>query len=148
MALCKVNGLFRLTRDCELRYGSSGTAVLKMGLACSEKFGEKETQLFLDATVFGKPAEIISQHAGSKGTQIFLTGKLQTESWVDKESGQNRSKTSMIVESFDFVAKAKEAGQGDKPYTPPTPQYGKAPMPQNNLPEIDINEDEIPFSRG
>jgi len=147
MSLAKISGLFRLTRDSELRYSNSGSAVLKLGLACSEKFGEKETQLFLDATVFGKPAEIISQFAGEKGTQIFLTGKLQTESWQDKESGQKRSKTSMIVESFDFVAgvNGKKNSESDKPYTPPTPQYERKPMPQGNIPEIDIDEETIPF---
>ena len=153
MSLAKVNGLFRLTREAELRYGSNGTAILKMGLACSEKFGDKETQLFIDATVFGKPAEIISQYAGEKGTQIFLSGKLQTETWQDKDSGQNRSKQSMIVESFDFVSKPKQDTDRE-PYTPPQPQYEQHPqyqkpapakLPENNLPEIDINEDEIPF---
>jgi len=54
----------------------------------------------------------------------------------------------MIVDSFDFVSKPKGEQQEQKPYTPPTPQYERAPaqpMPQNNLPQIDINEDEIPF---
>jgi len=146
MGLAKISGLFRLTRDSELKYSQSGSAILKLGLACSEKFGEKETQLFIDATAFGKPAEIINQYAGEKGTQIFLTGKLQTESW--EKEGVKQYKTSMIVESFDFVSKPKGEQQEQKPYTPPTPTYEKPvakPMPENNLPEIDIDEDEIPF---
>jgi single-strand DNA-binding protein len=114
MALPKVNGLFRLTRDAELKYSQEGKAILKIGLACSEKFGDKETQCFLDATVFGKMAEIISQYAGEKGTQIFLNGKLQTETWQDKDSGQNRSKQSMIVEGFDFVSKPKDSVDNDR----------------------------------
>ena len=112
--LCKVNGLFRLTRDAELIYGNSGTAILKLGLACSEKFKEKETQLFIDAVAFGKPAEIISQYAGTKGTQIFISGKLQTEQWQN-QAGEKRSKVSMIVESFEFVGKGKETQQNTAP---------------------------------
>jgi single-strand DNA-binding protein len=141
MALAKIIGMFRLTRDAELKYAQSGSAILKMGLACSEKFGDKETQLFIDATVFGKQAEIISQYAGEKGTQIFLTGKLQTESW--EKDGVKQYKTSMIVESFDFVSKPKGDNES-KPYTPPTPTYEQKPMPQSSLPELEADL-EIPF---
>ncbi len=137
MSLAKVNGLFRLTRDAELRFGNNGTAILKMGLACSEKFGDKETQLFIDATVFGKQAEIINEWAGTKGTQIFLSGKLQTETWVDQTNNQNRSKISMIVESFDFVSKGRDNSDEPKqPYKMPEPHYEKAHIPQNNLSDI------------
>lgn len=104
MALAKINGLFRLTRDIEVQYTAGGTAVGKLGLASSEKYKEKETQLFLDATAFGKVSEIIAQYAGTKGTQIYLSGKLQTESWDDKNTGQKRHKTVMIIEGFDFVS--------------------------------------------
>lgn len=141
MGLPKTIGLFRLTRDAELKYSQSGSAILKMGLAASEKFGDKETQCFLDATVFGKQAEIISQYAGEKGTQIFLSGKMQTESW--EKDGVKQYKNSMIVESFDFVAKAK--GEGEQPRGANAPvQYEQKKMPQN-LPDIDISEDSIPF---
>lgn len=102
--LAKIQGLFRLTRDAELKYANNGTAILKLGLACSEKFKDKETQLFLDATVFSKPAEIINQYAGNKGTQIFLCGKLETQTW-DNNEGKKQYKNNMVVESFEFVSK-------------------------------------------
>lgn len=137
MSLPKTYGLFRLTRDAELKYSQSGSAILKMGLASSEKFGDKETQCFMDATAFGKMAEVISQYAGEKGTQIFLTGKIQTESW--ETDGQRRYKNSMIVEGFDFVS--NKGGERK----PPEIVHERKPMPDNSFPEIDINEDEIPF---
>jgi len=159
MSLAKINGLFRLTRDAELKYSQSGGAILKLGLACSEKFGEKETQLFLDATVFGKPAEILNQWAGEKGTQIFLNGKLQTESW--EKEGVKQYKTSMIVEGFDFVSKPKGEQQEQKPYEMPKPVYEHAPKHTDYQPKeepkadpihekqgvfnIYVSEDEIPF---
>ena len=97
--LPKIQGVFRLTREAELRYAQSGTSILSLGLASSEKYKDTETQCFLDATVFGKPAEIINQYAGNKGTQIFLSGKLKTEQWQNQQ-GENRSKLVMVVEDF------------------------------------------------
>lgn len=138
MSLPKTIGMFRLTRDAELKYSQSGSAILKMGLAASEKFGEKETQCFLDATVFGKQAEIISQYAGEKGTQIFLSGKMQTESW--EKDGVKQYKNSMIVESFDFVSKPKSDSEKQAYQSPQ-----QKTMPQNNFTEIEIDEDPIPF---
>jgi len=132
--LCKCCGLFRLTRDMELSYTASGMAIGKLGLACSEKYKDKETVLFLDATSFGKQAEILKQYAGTKGTQIYLTGKLQTDSWTDKE-GNKKSKTVMIIEGFDFVSN-KEA-QPQKKEMPP--------VYRENIPADDIDESSIPF---
>ena len=141
MGLAKVNGLFRLTRDIELINTQSGSVIGKLGLACSEKYKDKETQLFLDAVAFGKTAEILSQYAGTKGTQIFLSGKLQTESW--EKDGQKRSKTSMTIESFDFVSKGQQeqAPQQQSYQAPQQQARGNASPVQ----VIDIDEDEIPF---
>ena len=147
MALCKVNGLFRLTRDSELKYTQDGKAIAKLGLACSEKFGDKETQLFLDATAFGKPAEILSQYAGTKGTQIFLSGKLQTDMW--EKEGVKQSKISMVVEGFDFVSGQSKSDNQQAPqyqHTDYQPrQEAKRETPTGTLPIIDIYESEIPF---
>jgi len=154
MGLFKVCGLCRLTRDAELKYAQDGKPILKMGLASSEKFGDKETQCFIDATVFGKMAETINTYAGEKGTQIFLIGKLQTETWVDKDSGQNRSKHSMIVEGFDFVSKPKGNGENNSGgYANGSdeanrgvnaPVHHETKQLESNLPEIDDSM-EIPF---
>lgn len=129
MSLAKVSGLFRLSRDLELRYAASGTAIAKLGLVSSEKYQDKETTLFLDAVCFGKMGEVINQYAGTKGTQIYLYGKLQTENWQDNQ-GQNRSKVSMVIEGFDFVANKPSNNQ----------------QPQKDIPVVNENsEDEIPF---
>lgn len=143
MSLAKVTGVFRLTRDAELIYTASGTAALKMGLACSEKYADKETQLFLDAVAFGKMGEVLNTYAGTKGTQIFLNGKLQTESW--EKDGKRNYKTSMIVEGFDFISNKPQ--QQSQNYRPPQqqkkPQHNNYQAPQT--PEINIPEDELPF---
>lgn len=164
MSLAKLNGLFRLTRDAELIYSASGSAITKLGLACSEKYKDKETQLFLDAVAFGKLGEIISQYAGSKGTQIYISGKLQTETWQDSQSGQNRSKVSLVVESMDFVSgqssnaqknqtPPQQSNNHNQPNQPPVyyenAQGRPTPPPPKQMPqqqtEIDISQESIPF---
>ncbi len=156
--LAKIQGVFRLTRDLELKYLQDGTAVAKLGLACSEKFKEKETQLFLEASVFGKVAEVLNQYAGVKGTQIFLTGKLKTEQW--EKDGVKNSKVVMMIEDFQFIGSKndnksaqpqQQAPQQEQQYPQNYNQntaYREQPkqMPdRNSLPTIDIDEDEIPF---
>ena len=81
--LAKITGLFRLTRDLELIKTDAGISIAKLGLVNSEKYKGKETTLFIDAVAFSKPAEILHQYAGKKGNQIYLTGKLHTDPWVD-----------------------------------------------------------------
>ena len=146
--LPKINGLFRLTRDAELKFGANGNPILNMGLASSEKYKDNETPCFLDAVVFSKPAEIIAQYAGSKGTQIYLTGKLKTEQWADKQTGQNRSKLVMIVEGFDFVSgqnKGQQQSQQPQQNVPQNAPQQSYPV-GHNAPN-DFDDCDVPFSR-
>jgi len=147
-----------LTRDIELRYAQSGSAIAKTAIATSRKFtvnGEKKEEVcFVDITFFGRSGEVANQYL-RKGSKILVEGRLNFEQWVDKE-GQKRSKHSVIVETMQMLDGKDDNRQGEnqksdythvekKPYTPPKPTYERKPMPENNLPEIDINEDEIPF---
>lgn len=159
-----------LTRDVELRYSQNGSAIAKTAIATSRRFtmnGEKkEETCFVDITFFGRSGEIANQYL-RKGSKILVEGRLQFEQWVDQQSGQKRSKHSVIVETMQMLDSRGESGsQGGygemdagnsygggydapqpKTYNQ-TPSYSKpspAKMPENNLPEIDINEDEIPF---
>ena len=158
-----------LTRDIELRYSQSGSAIAKTALATSRKFtvnGEKkEETCFIDITFFGRSGEIANQYL-RKGSKILVEGRLSFEQWADQQSGQKRSKHSIIVETmqmldsrgensaqsgFNDMGESGNYGGGyetpaSKSYS--TPTYSKPSpvnIPENNLPEIDINEDEIPF---
>lgn len=136
--LPKINGLFRLTRDAELAYTPSGMAVLKMGLAASEKYKDKENTCFIDATCFGKVAEILNQYAGTKGTQIYLTGKLELQQWDDRNTGERRSRHALVVDGFDFVS-----GQGNQ-----QPQHHQQQAPMQQAPAYqpnDFDDDDLPF---
>lgn len=115
--LNKVMLIGRLTRDPQLRYLPSQSAVCDFGLAVGRKWktptGEqKEETAFIDCTVFGKGAEIFNQYM-TKGKQVFLEGRLKFDQWDDKTTGQKRSKLAVVVEDFQFLgSKNDNAGGG------------------------------------
>lgn len=143
-----------LTRDIELRYSQNGSAIANTAIATSRRFtvnGEKkEETCFVDITFFGRSGEVANQYL-RKGSKILVEGRLHFEQWTDQQSGQKRSKHSVIVESMQMLDTRGGGDQGYEdqgsnapaPSAPRTPQ--RAPMPENNLPEIEINEDDIPF---
>ena len=119
--LPKICHVFRLSRDPELRYTTSGTTVCKVGLVASEKRNQDETTLWLDGTAFGKTAEFLNNVR--KGQRVFIVGRLQTDQWTDNNGGK-RSRTALIIESFEYIEKKEEpqqpygSGHGYA-YTPP-----------------------------
>src|SRR5687767_16029380 len=103
----KVLLMGNLTRDPQLKYLPSQTAVCDFGLACNRKFrtaaGEdREEVTFVDITAFGKQAEIINQYC-QKGKQMFIEGRLKFDTWEDKQGGGKRSKLSVVVENFQLL---------------------------------------------
>lgn len=114
-----------LTRDVELKYTPSNKAVAQIGVAVNHKYktasGEqKEEVTFVDCEAWGQTAEAMSKYL-SKGRGVFLTGRLKLETWTDKQSGANRSKLKVVVESFHFTDSkpdAQHAGSGQTTRTP------------------------------
>jgi len=104
-----------LTRDPELRYLPNGTPVARIGLAIGRRWktetGElKEDTTFVDVDAYGKQAETIAQYM-KKGRPILIEGRLRYDSWDDKQSGQKRSKLSVVLERFSFLDSGRpEAG--------------------------------------
>ena len=94
-----------LTRDIELRYSQSGSAIAKTAIATSRKFtsnGEKKEEVcFVDITFFGRSGEIANQYL-RKGSKILVEGRLNFEQWVD-QNGQKRSKHSVIAETMQML---------------------------------------------
>ena len=157
-----------LTRDIEIRYTQSGAAIGNTAIATSRKFksqtGEqKEEVLFVDITFFGRTAEIANQYL-RKGSKVLVDGRLKLDQWTAQD-GSKRSKHSVTVESLQMLGSKDEAApmggngysqQGGSSYEAPAQQQNSysqpapsapapAPQPTPNIPEIDINEDEIPF---
>jgi single-strand DNA-binding protein len=147
-----------LTRDVEIRYTKDGTAVAATGVAVSKKYktqtGEmKETVMFVDISVWGRRGEVLNQYF-RKGTPILIRGELQLEQWTAQD-GSKRSKHTVRVDEFDFIQKkgdeAPRTYSGEETYSaPPSQQQAPAQEQQQapaqpEIPEIDIDEDEIPF---
>jgi len=146
-----------LTRDIELKYAPSGTAIGGTGIASTRKFkggdGQmKEEVLFVDITAFGRTAEVMNQYL-RKGSKILVEGRLKLDSWTDQNGGK-RSKHSVTIENMTMLdSKGDNAGGGYNAPSNSAPQQSQpAPQqqqayqkPANDIPSIDIDDGEIPF---
>ena len=104
----------RLTREPEIK--SVGDASLcSFTVAWSEKYKDKETQLFVDCQAWRGTADFINKYF-AKGQEIIVVGKLHTEKWQDKD-GNNRSNIRMTVESANFAG-GKSDNAGESKFTP------------------------------
>ncbi len=128
----------RLTRNIELKYLTSGTAVGNFSIACSEdvKQGDKweEKAHFFDCVLWGKRAESLKQYL-TKGKQVALGGRLRQETWQNKE-GQNRSKVVINVDKLQLLGGASVEGEGArKPASQSYKESGQFPHPNETEPD-------------
>ena len=85
--VCAITVTGRLTRDPELQYLTTGTALCKMGIAHNRKFKGEEEVSFFDVTCWGKLAELVGEHL-KKGRPVMVMGELRQRSW--EQDGQTR----------------------------------------------------------
>jgi len=112
----KVILLGNLTRDPEVRYTPKGTAVTELGMAVNRVYtaenGEKrEDTTFVDVTLWGRTAEIAGEYL-KKGRPVFIEGRLQLDTWDDKQSGQKRSKLKVVGEGLQLIGSRPGGGGG------------------------------------
>lgn len=110
-----------MTRDIEIRFTPKGTAVGQSGLAINRKWKtesgeEREEVTFVDFSAWGRSAETLAQYT-KKGSALLIEGRLKLDQWDDKQTGQKRSKLSVVVESFQFLGEPK----GDRQAAPARP---------------------------
>ncbi len=132
--LNKVFLIGNLTRDPELRYTPSGTAIASFGIAINRNWsgpdGEKKEEVcYVDISMFGRRAEVINEYF-SKGNPILIEGRLQFQQWETKD-GQKRNALRVVAEDFQFLGGKTKRDEG------PSFPEGAAPN--------DVNEEEIPF---
>ncbi len=159
-----------LTRDVEIRYTPSGSAIGKVGIATNRRFktanGEQRDEtMFIDLTFFGRTAEIANQYL-RKGSKVLVEGRLVLEQWTAQD-GSKRSKHSVTVDNLQMLDRPGENsgtgggyGGAERSYDAPSasprqstpsesyrqPAPASAPQPpEPSVPEIDIDEEEIPF---
>src|SRR5882724_7896295 len=103
-----------LTRDPELRYIPSGTAVSDIGLAVNDrvKRGDQwvDEATFVDITLWGRTAEIANEYL-SKGSSVLIEGRLKLDRW--EKDGQKHSKLKVIGERLQMLG-AKAGGGGGR----------------------------------
>lgn len=137
----------------ELKYTSSGKAVHKFSLECSEKNKDGTfDNLYIDVTTFDKSAEFVNQWF-QEGSVAIVTGKLVTKVWTDKDNKKHYDITFKFP-SVEFAPKDKTGQQPQQQALKQEQQsysqntaYREQPkqMPdKNSLPTIDIDDEDIP----
>ena len=128
-----------LTRNPELKYTPSGTAVTDLGLAVNESFKNKagetvEQTCFVDVVVWGRQAETASEFL-TKGSPAFIEGRLQFDQWENQE-GEKRSKLRVRAERVQFLSSGASNGNNLSEFQADS---GKV------TPEDSSLDDDVPF---
>ena len=130
----KVILIGNLGKDPEVRYTSGGQAVANLRIATSRTWMDKgsgqkkEETEWHDVEVWGKQAETVAQYL-AKGRQVYVEGRLKTDKWQDKQSGQERSKVKIVAESVRFIGGGAGGAGGGRggPRGPSAPDEGGGP---------------------
>jgi single-strand DNA-binding protein len=135
----KVILIGNLTRDPEVKSLPKGTAVCNISMAVNRRWKneageEKEEVYFADCKAFGRQAETIGQYV-KKGHPLMVEGRLTREEWDDKKTGEKKSATRIMIETFQFL-KGRDEGAA------PAPRREAAPAP---APKPDLDADDLPF---
>ena len=147
-----------LGKDPEVKYTPSGTPVAKFTLATNERFKDKDGN-WQDRTewhslvAWQRTAEIIGEYC-KKGSQIYVEGRLKTDSWDDKETGQKKYRTDIIVNELILLGGRGGGGGGSSEggsYNQSRKSSGgdnfdqRAPEPEHAASGSQITDDDIPF---
>ena len=146
-----------LTRDPELRYIPSGTAVVEVGLAVNDRrknsSGEwVDETTFVDVTLWARTAEVASEYL-SKGSPVLVEGRLKLDTWETNE-GQKRSKLRVVGERMQMLGTRGQGGSGRSQASqpaaanqtaPPAEHLDAPPAEHLDAPPAGPPEDEIPF---
>jgi single-strand DNA-binding protein len=128
-----------LGRDPEMRTTPSGQALAKFSVATTRKWrdrdGNRQEQTeWHNIVIWGRQAEIAGQYL-TKGRQIYLEGRLQTDSWEDKTHGDKRYRTEVICEHFQMLGSRDSSSDGG----------GYGAEPSQAPPPAAPADDDIPF---
>lgn len=148
----KVILLGNLTRDPEVRYTPKGSAVCDLGIAINRQYtldsGEKREEVtYVDVVLWSRLAEIAGEYL-KKGRPVFIEGRLQLDTWDDKQSGQKRSKLRVIGETMQLLGSrpAGTGGASESSEEDRQPRAGKTtPPPPKTAAPAEPDDDEIPF---
>ena len=148
----KVILLGNVGKDPEIRSTGGGTMVANFTLATTDR--QKDAQgNWQDRTewhnlvAFQRTAEIVRDYV-KKGTKLYVEGKIQTRSWDDKESGQKRYRTEILVNDLSLLSGRDEAGSGGGGNSRQSGAGNydqRQPAQQDDYAQTGISDDDIPF---
>lgn len=140
-----------LTRDPQLSYTASNTAVCKFGIATNNRWKDREGNMredtcFVDCTVFGRAGETFNQYM-AKGRMVLVEGRLQLNQWTTPE-GDKRSKHEVLVENFTFLGGGRGEGDNAGPRrteaSSATPARAGNPGVRSVAPAVSDDYDDVP----
>lgn len=142
----------RLTKDPEIRYIQSGTAVVSFTLAVNRQYtnqqGQREAD-FINCVIWRKPAENFANFT-KKGSLVGIDGRLQTRNY-ENQQGQRVYVTEVIVDNFALLeSKSQTEQRNDKgmennnPFSD-QPNQNVDPFSEESTDSIDISDDDLPF---
>lgn len=152
----KVLLLGNVGKDPEIRSTPGGTIVASFSLATADRQKDQQGN-WQDKTewhnlvAFSRTAEIVRDYV-KKGTQLFIEGKIQTRSWDDKESGQKKYRTEILVNEMTLLGGGPGRGEGSgssggysRSNTASYDQRTPASQSQPEYADQGITDDDIPF---
>jgi single-strand DNA-binding protein len=147
----KVLLLGNVGKDPEIRATAGGTQVASFTLATADRAKDAQGN-WADKTewhnlvAFNRTAEIVRDYV-KKGTQLYIEGKIQTRSWDDKESGQKKYRTEILVNELTLLGGGPGRSEGgSSSYSKSnTASYASTPASQPDYADTGITDDDIPF---
>jgi len=153
-AINKVILIGNLGKDPEVRKTQGGTSVASFSIATTEKFKDRngarqEKTEWHNIIIWDKMAELAGKYL-KKGSSVYLEGKLQTSSWVDKNTQEKKYKTEIVANQMQFLggkpensgASRSEPSQASFGGATPPPAQAQAGFDGQTQPGIDDN---LPF---
>jgi single-strand DNA-binding protein len=148
----KVILLGNVGKDPEIRSTPGGVIVANFSLATSDRFQDaqgnwQDRTEWHNLVTFKRTAEIVRDYV-KKGTKLYVEGKLQTRSWDDKESGQKRYKTEIVVFDLSLLSGREDGGgQGGASRGGSSASFDQRPSTAHEdiSQQAEISDDDIPF---
>ena len=139
-----------LGKDPEVKYTPSGTPVAKFSLATNERYKDKDGNWqdrteWHNITAWQRTAEIAGEYL-KKGSQVYIEGRLRTDSWDDKNTGEKKYRTEIIVNDISLLSGRGEGESGGYNRSSSTSYDQRSAAPADDLVNsTEITDDDIPF---
>lgn len=147
----KVILLGNVGKDPEIRSTPNGVMVANFTLATSDRFQDaqgnwQDRTEWHNLVSFKRTAEIVRDYV-KKGTKLYIEGKIQTRSWDDKESGQKRYRTEIIVNDLSLLSGRDDGGSGSNRGSGNSASFDQRPAAARDeySQQAEISDDDIPF---